>query len=194
MTEPLVSIIAAVARNGVIGRGNALPWRIPEDMKRFRKITMGKPMIMGRRTHESIGRVLPGRRNIVLTRRGDGVLEGCERAGSFEEAMAMAFDAPGGEPVPEVMVIGGEQCYRLALPSVQRIYLTSIDAEIEGDTRFPEWDSLAEWKFTVGWAMNEKQPGVISLGGMENGVDYFFSMLERGSPAASQSTERVAPV
>ena len=166
----LVSLIAAVARNGVIGVENRLPWQLPEDLRRFRALTWGKPIVMGRRTHESIGRPLPGRRNIVITRRGR-VLAGCERADSLPDALAMTADAP------ETVVIGGARCYREALPLSQRLYLTRIDADFSGDVRFPEWDP-AEW--------NERErerfaPGATAPFGYE------FVVLER------QSTDRTAP-
>lgn len=166
----LVSLIAAVARNGVIGVENRLPWHLPEDLRRFRALTWGKPIVMGRRTHESIGRPLPGRRNIVITRRGR-VLAGCERADSLPDALAMTADAP------ETMVIGGARCYREALPLSQRLYLTRIDADFTGDVRFPEWDP-AEWK------ERERErfaPGATAPFGYE------FVVLER------QSTDRTAP-
>ena len=132
-----VSVIAAVARNRVIGVENRLPWHLPADLRRFRALTWGKPIVMGRRTHESIGRALPGRRNIVLTRRGT-VMEGCERVGSLRDALALTATAP------ETVVIGGARCFREALPLARRIYLTRVDADFEGDVRFPDWDP-EEW-------------------------------------------------
>ena len=132
-----MSLIAALARNRVIGIDNHLPSRLPPDLQRFHAITRGKPVVMGRRTHESIGRALPDRRNIVVTRTGT-VQPGCERAASLHEALALA------SPSRETMVIGGERCYREALPLAQRMYLTRIDADFAGDTWFPEWDP-EEW-------------------------------------------------
>jgi dihydrofolate reductase len=134
-----LSLIAAMARNRVIGRDNALPWRLPEDLKRFRRLTMGAPIIMGRKTYDSIGRPLPGRRNIVVTRQRDLALAGCEIAGSLEDALALAGDAP------EAFVIGGAEIYRAALPLADRLYFTLIDADYEGDAYFPAID-LAAWR------------------------------------------------
>ena len=134
-----VSIIVARARNGVIGREGALPWRLPADLRHFRETTMGKPVIMGRRTWESIGRPLPGRRNIVVTRQSNYHAVGAEIASSWDAALALAGDAP------EVMVIGGAALYREALPIAHRIYLTDVQASVEGDTRFPDLDAR-EWR------------------------------------------------
>ena len=136
-----LSIIVAASANNVIGVDGGLPWRLPDDLKMFKKITMGKPMIMGRATYDSIGRALPGRKSIVLTRRKGFEAEGCEVAGSIEEAMAAAGD------VGEVMIIGGGDIYRQFLPLCDRIYLTRVHAELAGDTRFPDLD-MAEWTVT----------------------------------------------
>jgi dihydrofolate reductase len=132
MSTPLVSLVVAVARNGVIGRDNDLPWRLPDDLKHFKAITLGKPVVMGRRTFESIGRPLPGRENRVVSRRPGFEAPGCRVFASLEEALA--------GPEPEVMVIGGGQIYAAALPLAQRLYLTEVDAEVDGDARFPEID------------------------------------------------------
>ena len=166
----LVSLIVAVARNRVIGVDNRLPWHLPDDLRRFRAHTWGKPIVMGRRTHESIGRPLPGRRNIVITRRGP-VSEGCERAGSLRDALALTAEAP------ETVVIGGARCYREALPLAGRLYLTRIDADFSGDVQFPEWDP-AEWV--------ERERERFAPGGAAP-FGYEFLVLER------QSTERTAP-
>lgn len=129
-----VSLIVAVAENGVIGRDNRLPWRIPDDLRHFKALTMGKPVIMGRRTHQSIGRPLPGRLNIVLSRDPAFQAPGVCRVGSVEAALAAA-DRPGwGE---EAMVIGGAEIYRLFLPLADRLYLTEVHRRVEGDARFP---------------------------------------------------------
>jgi dihydrofolate reductase len=132
-----VSLVAALARGGVIGRDNSIPWRIPEDVARFREVTTGHPVVMGRRTWDSIParfRPLPGRRNIVVTRNGRWYGDGAERVGSLEEAVALAGD------VPEVFVIGGAELYASALPFADELLLTEIDAEFAGDTVFPEVD------------------------------------------------------
>jgi dihydrofolate reductase len=130
----LISIIVAVSTNNVIGKDGGLPWRLPEDLKRFRQVTMGKPMIMGRATWDSIGRALPGRQSIVLTRQAAFTAGGCDIAATVEDALQLAAGAD------EVMVIGGGQIYRQFLPQSDRIYLTRVNATIEGDTFFPELD------------------------------------------------------
>ncbi|MCA1804849.1 MAG: type 3 dihydrofolate reductase [Xanthomonadaceae bacterium] len=135
----IISFVVAMARNGVIGKDNQLPWRLPADLRHFKAVTMGKPIIMGRKTFDSIGRPLPGRTNIVVTRDSAYQAEGCLVAHSIEAALAAAGD------VEEVMIIGGADFYRQLLPRADRIYLTLIDAEIEGDTRFPELDA-ARWR------------------------------------------------
>ena len=126
-----LSVIVAMAANRVIGKDNALPWRISEDLKRFKRLTMGHPIIMGRKTHESIGRALPKRRNIVVTRSG-ATFDGCETAVSLEEAIALARttdDCP--------FIIGGASLYLEALPIATELHLTTIDEDVEGDTYFP---------------------------------------------------------
>ena len=129
--------MAAVARAGVIGRDGAIPWRIPEDAQRFRALTMGHPVVMGRKTWDSLPdrfRPLPGRRNVVVTRNRAWHANGAERAGSLEDALRLLED------VPRVFVIGGGDLYAEALPLADDLLLTEIDAEIEGDTVFPVWD------------------------------------------------------
>lgn len=137
-----VSIIAAVARNGTIGRDNRLPWRLPADLRRFRALTMGHHLVMGRRTFESVG-ALPGRTTIVVTRRGLAAAPpaGVEIAGSLEEALAQARAA--GEE--EVFVAGGAEIYAQALELSDRAYVTRIDADFAGDASFPELDP-ASWR------------------------------------------------
>lgn len=135
-----IAFVVAIDRNRVIGKDGALPWRLPDDMKHVREVTMGKPLIMGRRTYDSIGRALPGRTNIVLTRdpafRAAGVLV----ARTAEDALRLAGD------VPEIIVFGGAGVFARFLPSADRIYLTEVDAAVEGgDTFFPELDR-AEWR------------------------------------------------
>ncbi|MCX8114748.1 MAG: type 3 dihydrofolate reductase [Burkholderiaceae bacterium] len=136
---PRVTLIAAVARNGVIGRNGAIPWRIPGDLARFKRITMGHPVIMGRRTWESLGRPLPGRRNIVISRTPGFAPAGAEVVTSLGAALAACADAS------EVFVIGGTEAYREALPLADRLLLTEIDADIEGDAHFPPFDR-ADWR------------------------------------------------
>ena len=129
-----IAIIVAVSANNVIGVSGRLPWHLPEDLKRFRELTMGKPIIMGRATFESIGRPLPGRENIVLTRDLEYVAEGCVIAQNTEVALAIAQGAR------EVMIIGGGEVYRQFLPTADKIYLTRVEVEVQGDTTFPEID------------------------------------------------------
>ncbi len=138
---PRICLIAALAANRVIGRNNALPWHLSADLKRFRALTMGHPVVMGRKTYASIGRPLPGRRNLVITRnRGLGA-PGCEVVHSLDEAIAACRGAG------EVFVIGGAELYREALPRAQRLEFTEIHAEFEGDAAFPEI-SRGQWRET----------------------------------------------
>ncbi len=125
-----VSMVAAVALNGVIGRGGDLPWRLPADLKRFKKLTLGHPILMGRTTYESIGRPLPGRRNIVLSRAGF-TADGVEVYSSLEAALKASSAAP------ELMVIGGALVYEVVLPVADRLYLSVVHGDFEGDTWFP---------------------------------------------------------
>jgi len=127
-----VSIIVAMARNRVIGRDNAMPWHLPAELKYFKRVTMGKPIIMGRKTFESIGRPLPGRHNIVVTRDRGYAQAGVTVVHGLPEAIAAAGD------VDEVVIVGGAELYRQALPMADRLYLTEIESETEGDTWFPQ--------------------------------------------------------
>lgn len=134
-----ISLVVAMDRKGVIGAGGKLPWHLPADLRRFKQITMGKPILMGRRTHESIGRPLPGRENIVITRDRGYRAPGCTVLHDVESALAHCRDAE------EIMVIGGAELYRQLLPRADRIYLTEVQAEVSGDTHFPEW-KRGEWR------------------------------------------------
>jgi dihydrofolate reductase len=136
--QPLISLIVAMAQNGVIGRDNALPWRLPEDLKRFKEFTLGKPILMGRKTFEAIGRPLPGRANLVLTRDRDWHAPGVIPVHSVEEALRQT------RTCDELVAIGGAEIYRLLLPLARRIYLTHVHADIPGDTYFPAFDP-AQW-------------------------------------------------
>ena len=138
VSQPLVSLIVAMAQNGVIGRDNAVPWRLPEDLKRFKAFTLGKTILMGRKTYESIGRPLPGRANLVLTRDRNWIAAGVIVVHSVEQALTQA--GPG----KELVAIGGAQIYRLVLPFARRIYLTHVHADVPGDTFFPDFDST-QW-------------------------------------------------
>ena len=139
----MISIIVAASANNVIGAKGDLPWHLSDDLKRFKAVTMGKPIVMGRKTWESIGRALPGRQNIVITRRYDFAADGCDVVHSVDEAMSAAGD------VDEIMVIGGSQVYEIFLPAAQRLYLTRVHADVEGDAFFPavdedEWQLVSE--------------------------------------------------
>ncbi len=141
----LLSLIVAYDKNRVIGHGGSLPWDIPADMRYFRDTTRGKPVIMGRKTHESIGRALPKRTNIVVTRQSDyHPAEGCVVATSLEQAIALGKEAATKSSADEVVVIGGGELYRQALPIADKVYATEIEAEFPGDTTFPELDAN-EW-------------------------------------------------
>lgn len=129
-----LSVIAAVARNGAIGKDNTLLWHLPEDLKFFKRTTLGCPVIMGRKTYDSIGRPLPGRRNIVITRQANWSAPGIETADSLDAALALIHEAP------KAFVIGGAQIYAQALPHADEIVLTEVDADFDADTFFPVWD------------------------------------------------------
>ena len=139
MNAPEITLIVAAADNGVIGRDNALPWHLPEDLKRFKRLTLGKPIVMGRKTFEAIGKPLPGRQNIVVTRatnyRRDGI--------TIVHDVEAALRAAGG--APEVMVIGGAELFRFFLPRAARVHLTRVHAQIDGDAIWPELDAR-EWQ------------------------------------------------
>ena len=132
-----LEIVVAVAQNGIIGRGNDLPWRLPADLAHFKRLTLGHPILMGRRTWDSLGRPLPGRRNLVLTRQTGLELLGAEVVGSLSEARERVGAGT-------LMVIGGAELYRLALPDVSVLHLTTVHADIEGDVSFPAW-SEGDW-------------------------------------------------
>jgi dihydrofolate reductase len=138
-----VAIVVAVARNGVIGRDGGLAWRISDDLRWFRSVTTGKPVVMGRRTFDSIGKPLPNRVNIVVSRTMDA-RDGVVVATSVEEALRLGAEAAAHLDADEVCVIGGGEIYAATLPLASRLYLTEVEAEVEGDTRFPATD-LAGW-------------------------------------------------
>ncbi|MBM0489864.1 type 3 dihydrofolate reductase [Aeromonas jandaei] len=128
-----ISMIAAMAHDRVIGKDNQMPWHMPADLAHFKRVTLGKPVLMGRKTFESIGRPLPGRRNLVISRNPDYQADGIEVVSSVEAALALLAD----NEVAEVMVIGGGHLYAELLPKADCLYLTRIELEVEGDTRFP---------------------------------------------------------
>jgi dihydrofolate reductase len=131
-----IAFVVAAAENGIIGRNGQLPWRLPSDLKRFRKLTLGKPLVMGRKTYDSIGKPLDGRDNIVVTRQAGFSPPGVHAVSSVEQALALGRELAAGRGVDEVMVIGGAEVYRMALPRAERLYLTLVHAEPEGDARF----------------------------------------------------------
>ncbi|WP_429146258.1 type 3 dihydrofolate reductase [Aeromonas veronii] len=136
-----ISMIAAMAHDRVIGKDNQMPWHLPADLAHFKRVTLGKPVLMGRKTFESIGRPLPGRRNLVISRNPGYQVEGIEVVGSVEAALALL----AGSSVEELMVIGGGHLYAEMLPSADCLYLTRIDLAVEGDTRFPAFDD-GQWQ------------------------------------------------
>lgn len=145
MNDIPLAIVVAVAKNGVIGRGNDLPWRIPSDLKRFKQVTLGKPVVMGRKTWDSLPRKpLPGRANFVVSRTA-GHLEGASVCDTPENALQKAREAALASGAGEVCLIGGAALYAALLPLVARLYLTEVDMEPEGDTHFPPLDP-AEWR------------------------------------------------
>ena len=133
-------MIAAMAKDRVIGKDNDMPWHLPADLKHFKAVTLGKPVIMGRRTLESIGRALPGRQNIVITRDANYQFDGVDIVSSPEEALAKV------EGSSEVMIIGGGKIYEHFLEQANTLYLTFIDLDVAGDTRFPDYNAVAQWQ------------------------------------------------
>ena len=163
-TSPILAIIAAMARNRVIGIRNTLPWHLPEDLKHFKALTMGHHIIMGRKTYESIGKPLPGRTTVIVTRDPSYQVTGCLTTGSIEGAIA----ACAGDP--ESFFVGGAELYAQALPRVDRMYLTEIQADYEGGAWFPEFDRK-EWIEAV----RDKRVSAAGLG-------YDFVTYQRRSP------------
>ncbi|HEY6241755.1 MAG TPA: dihydrofolate reductase [Burkholderiales bacterium] len=159
-----IALIAAVARNGVIGSGNRMPWHLPEDLKRFRRLTLGHAVIMGRRTFESIGKPLAGRSNIVVTRSPDWTRVGCHTAHSLESALAAVHEPQ------DAFVIGGAEIYALAFPLADRLHVTEIERDFEGDVFFPQLDRSC-WR--------EVSRERHASGGAE-GFAYAFVEYERG--------------
>lgn len=170
MAAPL-SLIAAVARNGAIGKDNTLLWHLPEDLKFFKRTTLGCPVIMGRKTYDSIGRPLPGRRNVVVTRNADWSASGIEVAHSLDEALARV----AGEA--KVFVIGGAQLYEQALGLADELVLTEVDADYEADTFFPPWP---RHDFTEASRENHFAPAPQGPDGQ--GVHYAFVVYRRTRP------------
>jgi len=161
-----IAIVAAMARNRIIGINNTLPWHLPADLQHFKQITMGKAVIMGRKTFESIGRPLPGRRNIIITRDHGFTAEGCRVVHSIADAFAEI------DPDDEAMVIGGASFYAQALPYASRMYLTIIDEDFEGDAVFPEYDP-AQW---------QEVKRVDGISDEKNRHRHYFITLEKPPP------------
>jgi dihydrofolate reductase len=162
MTTPCITLVAAMAANRVIGIDNRLPWHLPEDLKHFKTVTLGKPVIMGRKTYDSIGRPLPGRRNVVVTRQRDWSAPGVEVAHSLEAALALVQEAD------TACIIGGADLYRQALPLAHRLELTEIAESYPGDAHFPDFGS-------DGWQEVQRE-----VHRSEQGLAYAFVSYQRG--------------
>jgi dihydrofolate reductase len=154
--RPEIILIAAMAANRVIGHQNTIPWHIPGEQQRFKELTMGHALIMGRKTSEAIGRPLPGRRNIVISRNPGFQAEGSEVVSSLEEGLALC------EHEKKIFIIGGEQIYRLALPFADTLIITTLPHAIDGDARFPEF-SLTEFRQVSGQKVQGQQPYIIKI-------------------------------
>jgi dihydrofolate reductase len=164
-----IALIWAMARNGVIGRDNKLPWYLPEDLKYFKRITTGKPVIMGRKTYDSIGRPLPNRTNIVITRDASLTLEGVNVVTSLDAALELARAESQISDIDEVIVMGGAEIYAQALPHADRLYVTLVHAEVDGDAVFPPVD-LTQYNEVSREDFSAKGP---------NPYDYSFVVYER---------------
>lgn len=164
-----IGVIVAAAENGVVGRDNALPWHLPEDLKYFKRMTLGKPIVMGRRTFESIGRPLPGRCNIVISRNARYRAAGIEVASSLEAGLALARERAAGDGVDEVMVIGGAGLYAEAIPRADHLYVTEVHAEVPGDT----------WLPPVNWRDWREVSREFHAAGGQNPYDYSFVAYRR---------------
>ena len=165
----IISMIAAMSSNRVIGKENALPWHLPNDLKFFKESTLGKPVIMGRKTFESIGRPLPGRTNIIITRNKDFKVPGVTIVNSLDLAFEVAEGLVASKGGNEIMVIGGSEIYTQALPEARRLYITQVDAEIDGDAYFPEFDRN-DWFVS----RNERHKACD-----KNPYNYAFQVLDR---------------
>ncbi|WP_203342955.1 type 3 dihydrofolate reductase [Vibrio diabolicus] len=158
----IISMIAAMADNRIIGKDNQMPWHLPADFAWFKRCTMGKPVVMGRKTYESIGRPLPGRLNIVISRDETLKIEGVTTVTSIEQALDVAGDAE------EVMIIGGGAIYAACLPMVNKLYITHIEAAIDGDTQFPDWGDQFKETYSETYQADEK-----------NAYNMRFTVLEK---------------
>ena len=158
----IISMIAAMADNRIIGKDNQMPWHLPADFAWFKRCTMGKPVVMGRKTYESIGRPLPGRLNIVISRDASLFIEGVTTVTSVEQALEVAAE------VEEVMIIGGGAIYAACLPMANKLYITHIEAEIQGDTQFPDWRNEFKETYSEAYQADEK-----------NAYNMRFTILEK---------------
>jgi dihydrofolate reductase len=172
VSDVRLSLIAAVAENGVIGAGDAMPWRLSSDLKRFKSITLGKPVIMGRKTFQTIGKPLPGRTNIVVSRQSGFAPEGVLVAPTLDAALVAAEEKAGAAAEPEIMVIGGGQIYREAIDRADRLYITHVEAAPKGDVYFPPIDP-AVWRATTA----ERMPA-----GPKDSAATVFVVYERIAP------------
>jgi dihydrofolate reductase len=165
VSAPRIALVVAMADNGVIGKGGGLPWHLPDDLKHFKAVTFGKPVLMGRRTFESIGKPLPGRRNLVMTRGAAAAVPGVEYVGSVEQARSLAAGAA------ELCVIGGAEVFTLALPLAARIYLTRVHAQVTGDVYFPLRD-FSGWRESdsVSHAADERHAYAMSFVTLERAL------------------------
>ncbi len=175
--------MVAAAENGVIGRHNSLPWHLPQDLRYFRRVTMGKPIVMGRKTFESIGRPLPGRCNIVISQNPDYPAAGIRLVASLDEALVLAEQIATIDGAAEAVVIGGAEIYALALPRAQRLYLTRVHATVEGDARLPPID-WSEWR-----ELGQEHHAADG----DNPYDYSFLVYERTSRDISGGRSAVLP-
>ncbi|WP_104041825.1 type 3 dihydrofolate reductase [Vibrio hyugaensis] len=158
----IISMIAAMADNRIIGKDNQMPWHLPADFAWFKRCTMGKPVVMGRKTYDSIGRPLPGRLNIVISRDAALSIEGVTTVTSIEQALEVAGDSE------EVMIIGGGAIYAACLAIANKLYVTNIEAEIEGDTQFPDWGNEFKETYSEAYQADEK-----------NAYNMRFTVLEK---------------
>lgn len=170
--RPRISLVAALARNRVIGRDGALPWHLPEDLRHFKALTLGHPVVMGRRTWESIGRPLPGRRNVVITRQDGYAATGAEVFRDLDSALQALAGAA------EVFVIGGGEVYAAALPLADRLHLTELHAEVPGDALFPRFDP-------DDWVQASREPHAA-----HGGMRYDFVVYDRRRPARDECPPR----
>jgi len=167
-----LSVIVAVADNGVVGRNNALPWYLPADLQHFKRTTLGKPVVMGRKTYQSIGRPLPGRTNIVITRNRNFAAQGISVVSSLEAALELAREIASGDGPGELMVIGGAAIYEVAIPLADKLYITEVHAQVEGDIRLPDID-WSEWRECSRERHGASEPG---------SHDYSFVVYDRVLP------------